>query len=227
MADVNPEGRPPPQEDPMVAALVPDPSQGAPNAAILHGYLGRSTTEGVWRLYLSVELDRYVELPEDEILHTKQLPDDGGTLVWVRKDLALNVVRPEARQVQAEFLGGPIAGSRLRRAAPGGAAAAARVGPEIAQRVSVLGATCRSLMGACVSELCPSLNVRCQTRGLMCESVHVPCGWSVGRIRCSLGIACTVIDCPGTDFVGCGGASEVDACPSWICGPGEAVDPLL
>lgn len=104
--------RPQLQEDPLVEALVPDPSQGPPNAAVLQGYLGKGTTERVWRLYLTPDLAAYVELPEDEILHSEKQPDD-GTFVWVRKELRLTVHRLQAAQVQADFLSGPVADARL------------------------------------------------------------------------------------------------------------------
>ena len=115
--------RPALEQDPLVDALVPDPGQGPPNATVLEGYLGKSTTEDAWRLYLTRELDRYVELTEGEILHTQPRPDD-GTRVWVRRDLSLEVQRVQTAQVQAEFLGGALARARLRQAATGSAAVA-------------------------------------------------------------------------------------------------------
>jgi hypothetical protein len=105
-----------PEPDPIVEALIPDPSAGPPNATVLHGYLGRSATEGYWRLYTSETLDEYVELPEAEILHTRRLPDDGGTLLWVPATLELRYVQT-ARGVQAAFLGGPISAAGLPPAA--------------------------------------------------------------------------------------------------------------
>jgi hypothetical protein len=78
------EGGPSLEQHPFVEALVPDPSQGPPNATVLRGFLGKSTTEGVWRLYLTAALDEYVEIPEADILHSRQLlaaasdEDEGG-----------------------------------------------------------------------------------------------------------------------------------------------------
>lgn len=104
--------RPALEQDALVEALVPDPSPGPLNATVLQGYLGKSTTQGAWRLYLTPELDQFVELPEAEILHSEKQTDD-GTLVWVRKDLPLTALRLQAAQVQAEFLGGSVASARL------------------------------------------------------------------------------------------------------------------
>ena len=125
-----------PEPDPIVEALIPDPSAGPPNATVLHGYLGRSATEGSWRLYTSETLDEYVELPEAEILHTRRLPDDGGTLLWVPATLELRYVQT-ARGVQAAFLGGPISAAGLPPAAialstpssPARPATASRIAP--------------------------------------------------------------------------------------------------
>src|SRR5438445_7994483 len=116
----------PPAEEPsphldehaLVKALVPDPSQGPPNATVLQGFLGKSPTNGVWRLYLSSALDEYVEIPEEDILHTQELPDGQGTLVWVPKSLNLQHVKTQSQQVQAEFLSGSIAAGRLAAGAP-------------------------------------------------------------------------------------------------------------
>ena len=229
MAERKRAGRPPLEQDPLVEALVPDPNQGPPDATVLQGYLGKSTTEGVWRLYLTPQLDQYVELPEAEILYSQKQPDD-GTLVWVRRDLPLNVQRPQAAQVQAEFLGGNIAGARLRQAATAGGVGAFRERVVPRPPISVV-APCPSAVDACPSvrivcghsvRFCPTrVPWRCPPSfGFICPSIHIPCGVTVSPEVCpSLGIACTV--------VGCGGASEIDACPTWICGPTEVVDPLL
>jgi hypothetical protein len=71
------------KEDPLVAALVPDPSAGPPDTTVLHGYVGKSTRPNSWRLYLDATLASYVEVSEGDILHHKEIADDGGTLVWV------------------------------------------------------------------------------------------------------------------------------------------------
>lgn len=106
MTDPDSEGL---QQHPLVDALVPDPSQVAPNARRIVGYLGRSSSTGVWRLYLSQNLDRYVEIPEADILHTQQLPGTQGTAVWVRRGIRFQYVQVQVSQVEADYLSGPIA----------------------------------------------------------------------------------------------------------------------
>ena len=101
-------------EHPLVAALVPNPSVGPPDTAVLHGYVGKSTKGNSWRLYLDATLASYVEVSESDILHHKELADDGGTLVWVPKSLELKVTRVSSTTIQAEFLSGAIAAGRMR-----------------------------------------------------------------------------------------------------------------
>ena len=113
-----------PKQDPLIEAIMPEPTPDPPGVAVLTGYLGKSTTPNHRRLYLSRTLDRYVDLPADQILHTTQLADDDGTRVWVPKNLQLNYVRTVSAQVQASFLQGsilrtyrPLPGSEVARAA--------------------------------------------------------------------------------------------------------------
>ncbi len=104
------------KEDPLVAALLPDPGKLPVNAAVLRGFVGKSLKEGSWRLYLDAELTEYVEIPEAEILYARELPDGGGTAVWVPGTLRLDRVRMAATQIQAEFLSGAITAGGLRAA---------------------------------------------------------------------------------------------------------------
>jgi len=108
------------EEDQLVSKLIPDPTQGPPNAVSLRGYLGKAPApsgkgkETLWRLYTSPALDEYAEIPESEILHTQKLPGEQGTIVWVPKTLPLKYVHVHSAQIQAELLGsGSIAQTRL------------------------------------------------------------------------------------------------------------------
>jgi hypothetical protein len=108
------------EEDQLVSKLIPDPTQGPPNAVSLRGYLGKAPApsgkgkETLWRLYTSPALDEYAEIPESEILHSQKLPDEQGTIVWVPRTLQLHYVHVHSAQIQAELLGsGSIAQTRL------------------------------------------------------------------------------------------------------------------
>ncbi len=96
----------------LVDKLLPDPSQPQP-LTVLSGFLGKSTQAGHWRLYLTTALNEYVEVPEENIIHTKSLGPEqsalGRTVIWLRSDTPLQYTRFTSRQIQAEFLEGTIA----------------------------------------------------------------------------------------------------------------------
>lgn len=103
------EGLEPESQHPLVEALVPDPSALPLDAVVLIGLAGRSSKEGALRLYLTATLDEYVDILSDDVLHRKELPDDGGTQVWVRRSATLTHVQVAAQDVPAAFLAGSIA----------------------------------------------------------------------------------------------------------------------
>jgi hypothetical protein len=166
------------KEDPLVAALVPDPSAGPPDTAVLHGYVGKSTTANCWRLYLDATLASYVEVSEDNILHHKQIADDGGTLVWVPKSLELKVTRVSSTTIQAEFLSGAIAAGRMQPTArPNVASPVARV--RTVGCPSILN-NCTSQILPCPSDGCPTWD-RCPTEIAWCRpSEFVPVCFGLG-----------------------------------------------
>jgi len=134
------EDRPELSQDALVEALVPDPDH-LPDVIMLQGFLGRGGAEGAWRLYFTQDLDDYVDIPADKIVHSRRLPEDRGTMVWVPKGLVLEHKRIASEDVQAEFLAGPISsGLRVMGAADplGGMGAAAPLGP-VAGHYSVFG----------------------------------------------------------------------------------------
>src|SRR5262245_21705288 len=141
------------KEDPLVTKLAPDPAAAPPDTAVLHGYVGKSTRPNYWRLYLDATLASYVEVPEQDILHHKQLADDGGTLVWVSKSLELNVTSVSSSTIQAEFLSGAIAAGRMQ--------------PTASANVASLAAPVQSVG-------CPSILNNCTTRILRCPSDGCP-----------------------------------------------------
>ena len=115
------------KEDEVVARLVPDPAD-PPEAVRLAGYLGRSTRRGFWRLYQTLELNEYVEVAEEDILHSEPLGEGEGsprgTVLWVRRDATLQHTRTESMRAQADFLRGDITGGFLSGAELSGAEAA-------------------------------------------------------------------------------------------------------
>jgi hypothetical protein len=154
------------QQHPLVDALRPDPTQPPADVAVLQGFLGKSPTEGVWRLYLTPALDEYVEIPESDIVHAQDLPDGGGTIVWVPKSLSLPHTRTQSQQVQADFLSGAIAA----RALPSAASPAGQVTPTIMHPTTTvipsIGIVCPTPTAT------PSVHVICPTPPV---SVHILC----------------------------------------------------
>ena len=118
-------------EDRLIQHLVSDPA-AVPGVRALAGFLGKSTRDGCWRLYLSPDLSDYLEIPEEAILHHKPLDAQqsalGGTIIWIKEGTRIVHTRDESRgtqadpqqsidAVQANFLRGNIAGSFLEQAA--------------------------------------------------------------------------------------------------------------
>jgi hypothetical protein len=104
-----------PRQHPLVEALVPDPTTGVRPTTVLVGFLGNSAQPDHRRLYLTSALDQWVEIATEDILYTRDLPDDAGTQVWVPKDAKLDYHRQAPLSVEAQFLTGSIARQALPR----------------------------------------------------------------------------------------------------------------
>ena len=55
------------KQDSLVEKSVPNPTQ-VPNVRVLRGFLGQASRPGYWRLYLTPQLNEYVELSENDIV---------------------------------------------------------------------------------------------------------------------------------------------------------------
>jgi hypothetical protein len=100
-------------EDDLVEGLAPDPGS-LPDARQVSGWLGRSTRSDRWRVYLTPELNRFLEFSRAEILHHRRLTMSdvplGGTLVWIRREAEVVETWTGSRQGQARFLEGDLMG---------------------------------------------------------------------------------------------------------------------
>lgn len=70
----------------LVSKVVRDPKR-PPQVRVIRGYVGESTEDAAVRVYLDVELRRFVDIPSKEIVHLER-PSKGGDalapdLVWV------------------------------------------------------------------------------------------------------------------------------------------------
>src|ERR1051326_35630 len=78
MADEKKGGGPkkPLQEDSIVQRLVSGAAQPPTGLTSFVGLLGRSSKEGYWLIYLTLDMSFCVEIQADDIVHSEQLPPD-------------------------------------------------------------------------------------------------------------------------------------------------------
>jgi hypothetical protein len=105
------------KQDRLVEQLVPDPGDLQPRIQ-LTGWLGKGPKEGSWRLYLTPQLDEYVQFSDKDVVHTQSVQPEqsplGGTTVWLQKGTVLQHTQVVTRQVQADFLSGGITAGFMR-----------------------------------------------------------------------------------------------------------------
>jgi hypothetical protein len=110
--------------DEFVGKLVKDP-KSPPDTILLTGYLGKSSEEGHTRLYFDPELKSYIEIPNEAILHSQQIPEEqsalGGSNVWIARDAEVVHGRVGPSRTKAKFFQGPI-GAAAAAAGGGGVA---------------------------------------------------------------------------------------------------------
>jgi hypothetical protein len=99
-------------EDPeLVDRLVPDPAN--PDVRRLRGFLiGKSNREGYLRLYVNTDLTHYLEFPESDTVHAKQVRGN-QTIVWVRPQTRIQIVKTDS--ISVELLRGNIIRDQLTR----------------------------------------------------------------------------------------------------------------
>lgn len=119
--------------DEIVGRIVDDPSNVT--ARTLYGaFLGNSSREGYWRLYLNSRLDRYLEFRKEDTLDA-QRQSTGRITVWVKSGTRVQTTKTTS--VPVEMLQGPIQSGFMGRAVGSAlrptlmlAAAGCTVGPE-------------------------------------------------------------------------------------------------
>jgi hypothetical protein len=83
------------------------------NAVILAGLRGNASTPDRSRLYLTLQLDTYVEFNNADVLSYEELddrPETGinGYLVWLRKDAVIEAGRVQVGQLLQNFMQGEL-----------------------------------------------------------------------------------------------------------------------
>jgi len=108
-----------PSEDEFVGRLVPDPTS-IPDLRLLSGYPGRAAREGYWRLYLTADLQKYVEIAQQDVVFTEKLQATASspsrTAVWIRRGAVLTEGQSESSKIQANFLSGGLLSRFMSRA---------------------------------------------------------------------------------------------------------------
>jgi hypothetical protein len=210
------------------------------NVTVLCGYIGKSGSEDVVRLYTDLEFGEYLEIKKDDILASKEVSDEvipfGGTCIFVDDNAEIRRVRIETTKQQAMFLGGKVSETFVRprgmRAAMGRRGMIGRRGRvgrlhmrRFAQRR--VDTQPQSICFACETveqtfcEVCPTEPTPCGTCGGTCEATcEGSCG---GTCEGSCGGTCEAT-CEGSCGGTCGRTCEAtceatceDTCAESIC----------
>jgi hypothetical protein len=165
---------PPKRSRPAIAAadfvsrLVSDPAN-PPQTTLLTGYPGASDEENHTRIYFDPELRDYVDVPDDDVLHTQPGGGEGPvepTLIWIRQDSQVLHGQAAGDRQRAGFFEGRVWQDNFAATAEAGAGAAAGA--------ITAGLACRpSAFIACR----PSVVAICRTMPAICRVVSA-------RIRC-------------------------------------------
>ena len=187
---------------PIVEKLAADPAEPLHTVQFV-GYVGTSTRPEHHRLYTSLQLDSYLDIPFAAVVCHEDVPDTeiahGGTRVWV--DAAATVIH-ETRQTtrtEARFLEGSIADEYLQEGTAGPDGGDQRFGTAVT-RVITCGIACRPTI---VGASCPA----------PCTVISLP-------VRCSLACPSRVVSCPPRT---CNARLCTPACPIYT--PAGNVDP--
>ncbi len=96
------------QADRIMERLVGDSTQVTTGLTSYTGLLGRSPKDGYWLLYLTLDMSTSVEIREEDIVHSEQLPPNispfgslGGTQVFVKKDAQVTTTQTISRTHEA------------------------------------------------------------------------------------------------------------------------------
>ncbi len=220
---------------PLVDALAGDPSAPPQKTVKLFGFPGRSAEADTTRLWLDLDLNEFVDVPNDAIRYSKTLPDDEGTMLWVDAGASLRHGAAQSRDVQAEFLGGEITGEHLGGAAgaAGGFGGPQAYGwpttypgcppPPTFFRCPTLDCPpsyhyiCPSYRYSCPSRFtCPSYRYICPSTKILCRPSILQLTCASWTLRCQPSLTlsqCPTKLCPSVTIP----CESIPACPSAIC----------
>jgi ATP-dependent RNA helicase DDX3X len=193
------------------ASLPEGPPAPPRNVVVLFGYLSdaqrfatrdpktgevtpdRTTDRVAYRLYRTPQLNDYLIIRHDDILHRGDVSEQsnayGGSILWVKPEAQLQYVYTETIQAQASFLQGPLMGGGSPMYAPG---------------------PTTWLPGTAVCNA-----------SFACGGASFACGGGPATQACNASFACGggSFACGGASFA-CGGASFACGGASFACGGG-------
>jgi hypothetical protein len=94
-------------EDPIVEALVPDPSR-VPMLQLVRGFQARAVDDELLRIYLVADLSRYVEVARKHVRLVRPIPGGEGSNIWVDHEAPMVQTDRRATRAGAEYLCGPV-----------------------------------------------------------------------------------------------------------------------
>jgi len=189
-----------PRRENFISKIVKDPTN-PPKTILLRGYLGDSSEEGHTRLYLDPQLNNYVEVPDEAILHEEDVPKEqsplGETYVWIDQDAQVIHGAAGPQRQKSKFLEGPIAAA----AAGPGLGPAGPIFTFICTPPPSLGCPITPIHG-CPPP--PTLLHGCQVSQLVaCPTLIGPGCGQVASAVCPVTPACPTHFCPVSQLLPC------------------------
>jgi len=82
----------------------------------IKGYVGKSNSDDLVRIYLNLLFNEYVEVKKSDIIHAEETEDVeySGSCIWVRKEAEIIRVKIDSTKQQAQFMEGEIAQAQLK-----------------------------------------------------------------------------------------------------------------
>lgn len=99
------------KKDEWIKKIVSDPKE-SPSVSLITGFIGDSSEEGHVRVYFNLELSQFLDIKEEDILHSVELSSDessfGGSKLWIKKSSEVLSGDPSKERIKAKFFEGNI-----------------------------------------------------------------------------------------------------------------------
>lgn len=214
------------------------------------GLLGRSSKDGHWVLYLNLDMSRYVEVREDDIVHAEQLPPErspfgslGGTTVFVKKGAQVTTTTSVSQTHAAEGdefdLDIRIGGGQQMVAAPNTNGPGCTFGtgctggecPTGANRTCLTcvscGGTCRAtcfdtcIRTDCNQQTCDTCRTQCDATCVTCNQTCATCQTRCNQPTCQATCATCATRCNQATCVTCQTKCNQATCKTCVTCAGD------